>query len=209
MKSIGSGTFSEFMVHWKHIFNHARLLLFFYLIFTLLNPVTTGDIIREPKLEVVVDSVHKEISPKEDVIFYWTVYNNESFITIEVTAQCEPKTEFSESSFSLGPGERREVTQTIFISEVSENSTNISHEVHWNGMVQTGSTSGTFTAWSGLINVSFVNKTNFDEDLYNYEFNWEYHNSENSSSIFTIICLITTIFVALIIARKKLKKSRT
>jgi hypothetical protein len=181
MKSIGSGTFSEFMVHWKHIFNHARLLLFFYLIFTLLNPV----------------------------IFYWTVYNNESFITIEVTAQCEPKTEFSESSFSLGPGERREVTQTIFISEVSENSTNISHEVHWNGMVQTGSTSGTFTAWSGLINVSFVNKTNFDEDLYNYEFNWEYHNSENSSSIFTIICLITTIFVALIIARKKLKKSRT
>jgi hypothetical protein len=175
----------------------------------ILNPVARADIIREPKLEVVVDNVHKEVSHEEDAIFYWTVFNNESFITIDVSVQSKPKTEFSESSFSLGPGKRREITQTIYISDNTENTTNLSHEVHWNGMVQTGATSGTFTAWSGLINVSVINETRFDHDLYNNDFNWDNHNSENSTLILIFIYLIATIFVALVIARKKQKKPRT
>ena len=201
MKSIERGTFEKFVVQWKHVSNHARLLLFFYLIFIILNPIATADLIREPKLEVVVDSLHKEVSPEEDAIFYWTVYNNESFITIEVSVQSEPKTEFSESSFSLVPGEKREVTQTIFISDISDNSTNLSCEVLWSGMVEIGATSGTFTPWSGRVNVSVVNGTEpvqtFQHEIPNPDTPFYYMPILMMSSILLI-------YIMLIIIRKKL-----
>ncbi len=201
MKSFGREAFNKFGICFVHVFYHKKAIPFFLMIFILLNPITNGDLIREPKLEVVVDNMHKEVSPDEDAIFYWTVYNNESFITFEVTVQCDPDTGFSESSFSLAPGEKREVIQTIHVPDFSENITNLSHIVHWNAMVNMGATSGSFTPWSGCINVTVINETKPSQS-----FSYEIPNPDAPSDYVPILMMVSIllIYIILLIIRKKL-----
>ncbi|UCE38161.1 MAG: hypothetical protein JSW00_02685 [Thermoplasmata archaeon] len=200
MKSLGGDTHNKFVVNKKQISNSFRGVIILLIVFLILNPLVIGDIIRQPKLEVVVDSVHKYVSPKEDAIFNWTVYNNETFLTFEVTVQSEPETEFSNSHFFIGPGERKKVVQRIHISSNLENNTNLSYIIHWNGIWEKGATSGTISIWSGEITVTIINKSVSIQTL-----QYELPKPDTQSKYMPIFIFVSVplVYLVLIIIKKK------
>ncbi|UCE38162.1 MAG: hypothetical protein JSW00_02690 [Thermoplasmata archaeon] len=160
-------------------------------------------------LEIVVDSTSKEVSPGEDAVFLWTAYNNDTLTSYDLSVSSEEPLEFSESTFTLEPGESHTITQTIETSPSDENNTYYFRHVKWEGTWYRGMSSGTIVPIEGVVSVTVINNTNLDENGNSGAENGEDDdNGGGSTPGFEPIFLLAAIFVILIILRKKRRKSR-
>ena len=151
---------------------------------------------QEGNLEIVVDSTSKEVSPGEDAVFHWTAYNNDTFTTYDLSVS-HPGTEFSESSFTLGPGESHSVTQTATTSINDQNNTQYSHPYRWDATWHGLLTSGQAIVANGAISVIVINYTD------NGQNGEEGGKDNNSTPGFEPAFLIVAILITLIILRRK------
>jgi hypothetical protein len=189
----------------------SRSFLFFILILILmLNIISISVIAPEGELEIVVDSTSKEVSPGEEAVFYWTAYNNDTFTSYDLSVSSAPKTEFSETFFSLDPGESHTVTQTIETSAGDENNTFYGCSVTWSGVWHQGSMSGSITSMQWALSVYVVNNSNLNGNINDGEKDKENgeddDNKDDSTPGFESIFLIAAILVAFLIVRKKRRK---
>jgi hypothetical protein len=195
-------------------------VIFILILILMLNIFSVLVMAPEGELEIVVDSTSKGVSPGEDAVFYWTAYNNDTFNTYDLSVSSEEPSEFSETSFTLEPGEFRTITQTIKTSPNDANNTHYSRHVKWEGVWHRGVSSGTITPMEALITVTVItdeeDKPNGDGDGNNGDgengggdggSNGDDENGDDSTPAFESIFLIAAILVAVILMRKKRKKA--
>lgn len=179
------------------------LVIFILILFMMLNTLSVSVIAPEGELEIVVDSTSKEVSPGEDAVFYWTAYNNDTFTSYDLSVSSEEPSEFSETSFTLEPGEFRTITQTIETSPNDANNTHYSRHVKWDGTWHRGLSSGSIVAMEAQVIVTVITD---DEDGANgdgTDGNGDDDNGDDSTPGFEPIFLIVAMLVAVIIMRKK------
>ena len=113
-----------------------NIVSFIITIFLILNLFSLSITVKaqEGNLEIVVDSTSKQVFPGENAVFYWTAYNNDTITTYDLTVTSSPHSEFSESSFTLEPGESHTVNQTAITSINDENNTQYIYSVTWTGI---------------------------------------------------------------------------
>jgi hypothetical protein len=185
-------------------------VIFILILILILNILSVPVMAPEGELEIVADSMSKEVLPGEDAVFYWTAYNNDTYTSYDLSAS-SPGTEFSESSFTLEPGESKLVIQTASTSINDTNDTHYSYKVTWNGIWHQGPVSGSIIPMEGMITVKVINSTNFSgngegDGGSNGENGEDDNNGDDSTPGFESIFLIGAILVALILVRKKRKK---
>jgi hypothetical protein len=163
----------------------------------MLNIFSEPVLAPEGNLEIVVDNMSKEVFPGEDAVFYWTAYNNDTFTSYDLSASC-PETEFSDSSFTLEPGESKLVIQTASTSINDANNTHYFYKVMWSGTWHQGPISGSITPMEGIMNVYVINNSNLEEDNGDNG-----NNGDDSAPGFVAIFLIAAILVAAVIMKKK------
>lgn len=184
-------------------------VIFILTFFLMLNTLSVTVMAPEGELEIVVDSMSKEVLPGEDAIFYWTAYNNDTYTSYELSVSSDNITEFNETYFMLEPGESHTVTQTIQTSLNDENNTHYFRHVRWDVVWHQGMMSGSIIPMEGTVTVTVNNITNPDENGGgDGESNGEDNdNGDDSTPGFESIFLIGAILVALILVRKKRKKA--
>jgi hypothetical protein len=175
----------------------------------MLNIFSVPAMAPEGELEIVVDSMSKEVLPGEDAIFYWTAYNNDTYTSYDLSAS-SPGTEFSESSFTLKPGESKLVIQTASTSVNDTNDTRYFYKVRWDGTWHQGPVSGSITPMEGMMNVYVINNSDLDKDNGDNGNNGEEDDNGNDSTPgFESLFLIVAILVASSLVGKKRKKSHS
>jgi hypothetical protein len=156
---------------------------------------------QEGNLDIMVDDKDKKVSPGEDAVFHWTTYNNDTYATYELSVSSASKSEFSESSFTLEPGESRTITQTIPTS-IKNNNMQYLYSVHW-----------AFTMYIFDIPLSEGSEDQYiSVTVFNFtrESNSTHHGNikTHSPPVFGIIFIISAILVTFILIWKLRKKSR-
>ncbi len=190
--------------------------LLIFMLILMLNIFSVPVMAPEGELEIVVDGTSKEVSPGEDAVFYWTVYNNDTFTSYDLSVTSEEPTKFSETSFTLDPGESRTITQTIETSSDDSNNTHYTRLVRWEGVWYQGLMSGSIIPMDTHITVTVITD---EEDELNGDWDGSDGNGgdggsngedddkgDDSTPGFESIFLIAAIFIAIIIMRKKRSK---
>ncbi|UCF07213.1 MAG: hypothetical protein JSW28_06050 [Thermoplasmata archaeon] len=160
----------------------------------------------EPDIEVVVDEEQKQVVPGESAVFNWIVYNNETYLTYNISVVCDPHCDFSENGFLLEPGENQTVLQTFSTHPNHEYDIYYYIEVLWGASLLVGESVFTDCVWNGMICVEAVNELNHSQNA--SDFDGYHYKDSNSPSVFEGVLLIISIVVTVtLVTIKKVRSS--